>query len=172
MSYGIRKFWCCTFTQHTSLYLTSYVTDMNYITHRRFSVHFYQPIYWYLQKFWRFCQSSGHRFPPCLHAELPTTCYNHSIVTCKCQYSWRVWTSGVEFRFGLQESKLILKFQLLHISMEKLILISGCYENHCENPFSDSRRISIPELRRYGVAIVCSVCYDMIFGVYNIWPHS
>ena len=41
--------------------------------------------------------------------------------------------SGVEFRFGLRESKLILKFQLLHISMEKLILISGCYENHCEN---------------------------------------
>ena len=28
--------------------------------------------------------------------------------------------------------------------MEKLILISGCYENHCENRFSDSRRISSP----------------------------
>ena len=54
------------------------------------------------------------------------------------------WSSGVEFRFGLRESKLILKFQLLHISMEKLILISGCYENHCENRFSDSRRISSP----------------------------
>ena len=53
-------------------------------------------------------------------------------------------TTGVEFRFGLRESKLILKFQLLHISMEKLILISGCYENHCENRFSDSRRISSP----------------------------
>ena len=52
--------------------------------------------------------------------------------------------TGVEFRFGLRESKLILKFQLLHISMEKLILISGCYENHCENRFSDSRRISSP----------------------------
>ena len=52
---------------------------------------------------------------------------------------------GVEFRFGLRESKLILKFQLLHISIEKLILISGCYENHCENRFSDSRRISSPE---------------------------
>ena len=26
-----------TFTQHTSFYLPSYVTDMNYITHRRFS---------------------------------------------------------------------------------------------------------------------------------------
>ena len=50
MSYGIRKFWCCTFTQHTSFYLTSYVTDMNYITHRRFSVHFYQPIHWYLPR--------------------------------------------------------------------------------------------------------------------------
>ena len=25
MSYGIRKFWCWTFTQHTSFYLTSYV---------------------------------------------------------------------------------------------------------------------------------------------------
>ena len=54
--------------------------------------------------------------------------------------------AGVEFRFGLWESKLILKFQLLHISMEKLILISGCYENHCENWFSDSRRISSPGL--------------------------
>ena len=32
-------------TQHTSFYLTSYVTDMNYITHRRFSVHFYQQIH-------------------------------------------------------------------------------------------------------------------------------
>ena len=52
--------------------------------------------------------------------------------------------TGVEFRFGLRESKLILKFQLLHISMEKLILISGCYENLCENQFSDSRRISSP----------------------------
>ena len=53
---------------------------------------------------------------------------------------------GVEFRFGLRESKLILMFQLLHISMEKLILISECYENHCENRFSDSCRISSPEL--------------------------
>ena len=52
---------------------------------------------------------------------------------------------GVEFCFGSRESKLILKFQLLHISMEKLILISRCYENHCENRFSDSRRISSPE---------------------------
>ena len=57
------------------------------------------------------------------------------------------WSPGVEFRFGLRESKLILKFQLLHISMEKLILISGCYENHCENRFSDSRRISSPGAR-------------------------
>ena len=56
---------------------------------------------------------------------------------------------GVEFRFGLRESKLIFKFQLLHISMEKLILISGCYENHCENRFSDSRRISSPVYRYY-----------------------
>ena len=50
MSYGIRKFWCWTFTQHTSFYLTSYVTDMNYITHRRFFVHLYQPIHWYLPR--------------------------------------------------------------------------------------------------------------------------
>ena len=33
------------------------------------------------REFWRFRQKSEHRFPPCLHAELPTTCYNHSIVT-------------------------------------------------------------------------------------------
>ena len=50
LPYGIRKFWCWTFTQHTSFYLTSYVTDMNYITHRRFFVHLYQPIHWYLTR--------------------------------------------------------------------------------------------------------------------------
>ena len=49
-------------------------------------------------EFWRIRQKSEHRFPPCLHAELPTTCYNHSIVTYKCQYSWRVWTSPVRGR--------------------------------------------------------------------------
>ena len=122
MSYGIRKFWCWTFTQHTSLYLTSYVTDMNYITHRRFFVHLSfinQSIDIFLE-FWRFCQSSEHRFPPCLHAELPTTCYNHSIVMYKTSVNIR----------------------------------------------------DVFELRRYRVAIVCSVCYDMIFGVYHIWPHS
>ena len=51
-----------------------------------------------LLEFWRFCQSSEHRFPPCLHAELPTTCYNHSIVTYKFQYLWGVWTSPVRGR--------------------------------------------------------------------------
>ena len=68
------------------------------------------------------------------------------IIKCFMKQSSLVYISysGVEFRFGLRESKLILKFHLLHISMEKLILISGCYENHCENRFSDSRRISSP----------------------------
>ena len=74
-------------------------------------------------------------------------------VLCLVPLAYWVWlwelllkgpATGVKFRFGLRESKLILKFQLLHISMEKLILISGCYENHCENRFSDSRRISSP----------------------------
>ena len=50
MSYGIRKVWCWTFTQHTSFYLTSYVTDMNYITHQHFFVQLYQPIHWYLTR--------------------------------------------------------------------------------------------------------------------------
>ena len=31
MSDAIKIFWCWTFTQHTSFYLTSYVPDMNYI---------------------------------------------------------------------------------------------------------------------------------------------
>ena len=31
-------------------FLTSYVTDMNYITHRRFFVILYQPIHWYLTR--------------------------------------------------------------------------------------------------------------------------
>ena len=50
MSYDIRKFWCWTFTQHRSFYLTSYVTDMNYITHRCFFEHLYQLIHWYLSR--------------------------------------------------------------------------------------------------------------------------
>ena len=50
MSYGIRKVWCWTFTQHTSFYLTSNVTDMNYITHERFFVYLYQPIHWYFTR--------------------------------------------------------------------------------------------------------------------------
>ena len=50
MSYGIRKVWCWTFTQHTSFYLTSYVTDMNYITHRRFFVSLSTDPYRYLTR--------------------------------------------------------------------------------------------------------------------------
>ena len=97
MSYGIRKFWCWIFTQHTSFYLTSYVTDMNSITHRRFFVHLYQPIHWYLPRILTFL--SEQRAPiSIMFAELPTTWYNHSIVTCKFQYSWRVWTSPVRGR--------------------------------------------------------------------------
>ena len=46
-------------------------------------------------EFWRFCQSSEHRFPPCLHPELSIMCYDHSIVTYKFQYLWRVWNSPV-----------------------------------------------------------------------------
>ena len=49
-----------------------------------------------LLEFWCFCQSSEHRFPPCLHQELSTMWYDHSIVTYKFQYSWRVWTSPVQ----------------------------------------------------------------------------
>ena len=77
MSYGIRKFWYWTFTQHTSFYLTSYVSDMNYITHRRFFVHLYQLIHWYLPRILMFL---SEQWAPCLHAELPTTCYNHSVL--------------------------------------------------------------------------------------------
>ena len=51
-----------------------------------------------LLEFWRFCQSSKHRFPPYLHLELSTTWYDHSIVTYKFQYSWRVWTLPVQGR--------------------------------------------------------------------------
>ena len=84
--------------------------------------------------------------PPYLGAQLKKCdriafIFDHMSFITRCLPKSR---TGVEFRFGLRESKLILKFQLLHISMEKLILISGCYENHCENRFSDSRRISSP----------------------------
>ena len=96
MSYGIRKVWCWTFTQQTSFCLTSYVADVNYITHRRFSSTFISRSIDILLEFWRFCQSSEHHFPPCLHPELSTTWYDHSIVTYKFQYSWHVWTSPVQ----------------------------------------------------------------------------
>ena len=94
----IKIFWCWTFTQHTSFYLTSYVTDINYITHQRFFISLYQPIHWYLTRILTFCRSSEHRFSPCLHPELSTMWYDHSIVTYKFQYSWRVWTLPVQGR--------------------------------------------------------------------------
>ena len=50
MSYGIRRVWCWTYTQHTSFYLTSFVTDMNYIIHRHFFAYHYHPIHWYLTR--------------------------------------------------------------------------------------------------------------------------
>ena len=78
-------------------------------------------------------------------------------------FNFIIIITGVEFRFGLRESKLILKFQLLHISMEKLILISGCYENHCENRFSDSRRISSPVF--VVVVVVVAVVFFILFFV-------
>ena len=62
MSYCIRKVWCRTFAQHTSFYLTSYVTDMNYITHRRFFVYLYQPIHWYLTRILTFLSEQGAPF--------------------------------------------------------------------------------------------------------------
>ena len=51
-----------------------------------------------LLEFWCFYQSSEHHFPPCLHPELSTTWYDHSTVTYKFQYLWRVWTSQVQGR--------------------------------------------------------------------------
>ena len=57
-----------------------------HITHRRFFVPLYQPIH-ILREFWRFCQSSKHRFPPCLHPELSTTWNDHSIVLVNVQVS-------------------------------------------------------------------------------------
>ena len=103
-------------------------------------------------------------------------CYLH----CKnCYTSWnlcskmfKMWSillrAGVEFHFGLRESKLILKFQLLHISMEKLILISGCYENHCENRFSDSRRISSPAVIQSNLHPECSTTFISFYFLLNV----
>ena len=62
MSYGIRKFWCWTLTQHTSFFLTSHVTDMNYITDRRFFVILYQPIHWYLTRILTFLSEQRAQF--------------------------------------------------------------------------------------------------------------
>ena len=73
MSYGIRKVWCWTFTQNTSFYPTCYE-----LYHRHFLVGLYRSID-ILLEFWCFCQSSEHCFPPCLHPELFTTWYDHSM---------------------------------------------------------------------------------------------
>ena len=63
--HGIRKVWCWTFTQHTSFYLTSYVTDMNYITHWRFFIYLYETINWYLTRILTFL--SEQRAPFSIH---------------------------------------------------------------------------------------------------------
>ena len=88
---GIRKVWCWTFTQHTSFYLTSYVTDMNYITRWRFFVYLYQPIHWYLSRILTFLSEQLAPFSTMVHVCIQSFPQrDHSIVTCKFQYSWRV----------------------------------------------------------------------------------
>ena len=114
---------------------------------------------WYICDAWSQWHHHGHKETASEQSTMVTPHQKHSLCTGQYNpisynstYPWRPLspynsnaTAGVEFHFGLRESKLILKFQLLHVSMEKLILISGFYENHCENRFSDSRRISSPE---------------------------
>ena len=85
----------------TSFYLTSYVTDTMEVRESLtstmevresltsmltqiilltdvFSSPFINRSVNILREFWRFCQSSEHRFPPCLHPELSTTWNDHS----------------------------------------------------------------------------------------------
>ena len=86
MSYGIRKFWCWTFTQHTGFYLTSNVTDMNYITHGCLLVHLYQPIHWYLPRILTFL--SEQRAP--IFQNTRQTCWDISvdgILHCRPSYA-------------------------------------------------------------------------------------
>ena len=65
---------------NTSFYLTSYVTDMNHITHRRFFVHLYQPIHWYLTRTSMSLSEQRAPFSTMFAWELSTTWYDHSIV--------------------------------------------------------------------------------------------
>ena len=73
--------------------------------------------------------------------------YSSSISVSSAHVATTRILSGVEFCFDLCESKFCITVVLTTIiQWEKLILISGRYENRCENRFSDSRRISSPVL--------------------------
>ena len=91
------------FSQHTSSYRSNFLCNWHELFCSQtffFFVHLYQRIHWYLTRILTFLsvQSSEHHFPPCLHPELSTMWYDHSIVTYKFQYSSRVWTSPVQGR--------------------------------------------------------------------------
>ena len=56
-----------------------------------------------------------------------------------------VYRGRISFRFA--RIKIDFKVSVItHFNGEIDSHISGCYENHCENRFSDSRRISSPGL--------------------------
>ena len=63
-------------------------------------------------------------------------------------------------------------FQPIHWYETRILTFSSEKRAPISTMFTSVNIRDVFELRRYGVAIVCSVCYDMIFGVYHIWPHS
>ena len=65
-------------------------------------------------------------------------------------YTW-IWATNVILLFRGRISFRFMRIKILCITCiyyiiqwETLILISGCYENHCKDRFSDFRRISNP----------------------------
>ena len=89
------KLKCWSLTQHTSFYLTSYVTD---ITHRRFFIYLYQPIHWYLTRILMFLSEQRAPFSTMFASRAfhNTIWSQHSTITYKFQYSWHVWTPPMQ----------------------------------------------------------------------------
>ena len=84
---------------------------------------------------------------------------------------------GHKFRLHLWESILIqiTTFAVCITQWEQLILISGCYENHCKNRFGDSYRILRPYLRkveRFSVMAVVCFAFGVVKCVGLIGNHS
>ena len=87
------KFDAETFTQHTSFYLTSYVTDINYITHQHFFVYLYQPIHWHLARILTFL--SEQRAP--FSTIFASTAFHNVILSQHCNVQVSIFVTCLNF---------------------------------------------------------------------------